>query len=98
LAQAKKSEGLIYKGRPLRRNGNILYYGSMNDKYIIMLQILESKPVGDIQVASKVSVQLQLTDPDIRSRDRIMKKTEKPGLYAAIDVAEVWLTRALAAG
>lgn len=86
---------LEYKGHPLQRKDNIIYYGSFADKYIIMLQILETKKVKDLDVASKVSVQLQLTDPDIRSRDRIVKKSEKDSLYAAIDVAAVWLERAL---
>lgn len=47
-------------------------------------------------MATKVSVQLQLTDPDLKSRDRVVKKTEKDSLYAAMDVASVWLERALA--
>ena len=85
---AAKSTELCYKGHPLRRKDNLLYYGSMADKYIIMMQILD--------VATRVSVQLQLTDPDLKSRDRVVKKTEKDGLYNAMDVAAVWLDRALA--
>ena len=91
-----KEKVLEYKGRPLQRTGNIVYYGSMADKYIIMLQILDTKKVKDMDVASKVSVQLQLTDPSIKSRDRIGKKSEKDGFWAAMDVATVWLERALA--
>jgi ribosome-associated translation inhibitor RaiA len=87
---------LEYKGHPLQRKDNIIYYGSFADKYIVMLQILESKKVGDMDVATKVSVQLQLTDSNIKSRDRIAKKAEKDSLYNAIDVASVWLERALA--
>ena len=94
MATAKK-DVLEYKGVPLMRKDNIIYYGRMSDKYIIMLQILDSEPVKDITLAKKVSVQLQLTDPDIKSRDRVVKKTEKDGLYNAMDVAEVWLARAL---
>ncbi len=86
---------LEYKGHPLQRKDNIIYYGSFADKYIIMLQIMETKKVGDLDVASRVSVQLQLTDPSIKSRDRIVKKTEKDSLYLAIDIAAVWLERAL---
>ena len=37
----------------------------------------------------------QLTDPSIKSRDRIVKKSEKDSLYTAIDIAVVWLERAL---
>ena len=61
-----------------------------------MLQSLDTKKVKDMDVASKVSVQLQLTDPSIKSRDRIVKKSEKDGFWAAMDVATVWLERALA--
>ena len=93
---ADKTEMLEYKGHPLRRKDNLIYYGSMADKYIIMLQILETKKVKDMDVATKVSVQLQLTDPDIKSRDRVVKKSEKESLYDAMDVAAIWLERALA--
>ena len=85
---------LVYKGR---RKDNLIYYGSMADKYIIMLQVMDNKKVDDdLSLATKVSVQLQLTDPDLKSRDRVVKKTEKDNLYAAMDVAAVWLARALA--
>jgi hypothetical protein len=87
---------LEYKGHPLQRKDNIIYYGSFADKYIVMLQILDTKKVGDLDVATRVSIQLQLTDSNIKSRDRIAKKTEKDSLYNAIDVASVWLERALA--
>ena len=86
---------LTYKGRPLRRKDNLIYYGTMAEKYIIMLQVLSTIRVDDLDVATKVSVQLQLTDPDLKSRDRVVKKTEKDSLYTAIDVASVWLERAL---
>ena len=74
----------------------IIYYGSMADKYIIMLQILDTKKEQDMDVATRVSVQLQLTDPDLKSRDRVVKKSEKDSLYAAMDVGCIWLERALA--
>ena len=88
---------LSYKGHPLRRKDNLIYYGTMAEKYIIMLQVMDNKKVDDdLSLATKVSVQLQLTDPDLKSRDRVVKKTEKDNLYAAMDVAAVWLARALA--
>ena len=87
---------LVYKGHPLRRKENLIYYGSMADKYIIMIQVMNTRKVKDLDVANKVQVQLQLTDPDLKSRDRVVKKSEKDSLYAAMDVAAVWLDRALA--
>ena len=93
---ADEKQVLMYKGHPLMRLGNLIYYGSMADSHIDMLQVLETKKVGDLDVASKVSVQLQLTDPAAKSRDRVVKKSEKDGLYTALDFGCVWLERALA--
>ena len=90
------NQTLTYKGRPLMRKDNLVYYGSMADEYIIMLQILETKKTNDVETASKVSVQLQLTDPNAKSRDRVVKKSEKDGFYTALDLGCVWLERALA--
>lgn len=92
---SEKNEVLMYKGRPLMRKDNLVYYGSMADEYIIMLQILETKKLDDFNLASKVSVQLQRTDPNAKSRDRVVKKSEKDGFYTALDVGCVWLERAL---
>ena len=93
---AEENKVLTYKGHPLMRLDNLIYYGSMADSHIVMLQILESKEVDGVQIATRVSVQLQLTDPSVKSRDRIVKKSEKAGLYTALDFGCVWLERALA--
>lgn len=93
---AEEKNVLTYKGHPLMRKDNLIYYGSMADTHIIMLQILETKNVNGTEIASRVSVQLQLTDPAAKSRDRIVKKGEKAGLYTALDFGCVWLERALA--
>ena len=85
-----------YKGRPLVRSGDTLYYGNMTDKYVIKLDIKSKKKVNDLEVADKVVVQLMLTDMSIRGRKQIVKQSEKPGLYLALDIADVWLNRALA--
>ena len=82
---AEENKVLTYKGHPLMRKDNMIYYGSMADSHIVMLQVLETKKVGDLDVASKVSVQLQLTDPAVKSRDRVVTKGEKDGLYTALD-------------
>ena len=97
MAESKtaKAEGLMYKGHPLRRVGNFIYYGTMAEKYIILMQILETKKDKDLDLATKVSVQLQLTDPELKSRNRIVKKSEKDSLYAAMDIGAIWLERAL---
>ncbi len=94
---ADQKELLTYKGRPLVRKDNLIYYGSMADKYIVMLQVLETKKEHDMDLATRVLVQLQLTDPNLKARDRVVKKSEKDGFYTALDVGCVWLERALSA-
>jgi endo-beta-N-acetylglucosaminidase D len=94
-APKKKPQGLTYKGYPLRRKDSLVYYGSMAQKYIVMLQILDTADKNGVAVPTRVSLQLQLTDPDLKSRDRVLKKSEKGGLYSAIDVGAIWLERAL---
>lgn len=91
----KNNDFLTYKGKPLVRNGNTIYYGSMADDYVIMMQITSSKEFGDTDIASKVLVQLLSTDPDASIKEKVIKSSEKKGLYAAMDIAEIWLSRAL---
>lgn len=93
---AEKKEGLLYRGHPLRRVGKMIYYGSMADSHIILMQVKESKKEKELEMATKVSVELQRTDPDLKSRDRVVKRSEKDSLYAAMDVSAIWLERALA--
>jgi len=87
---SKKNDLLEYKGHPLMRKDNIIYYGS-----IIMMQILDSADMKDLPVAKRVSVQLQQTGANVRNKDRIVKKTEKNSLWSAMDIASIWLDRAL---
>lgn len=95
MAEKKKAKFLSYKGKPLVRCGNTIYYGNMNDPYVVLLQIVSSKKVNDLNVADKVTVQLLSTDPDARPKDRIIKKSEKKGLYQAMDIGSIWLELAL---
>ena len=90
------AEGLMYKDHPLRRVGSMIYYGSMADPYIILMQVKETKKEKDLEMATKVSIELQRTAPDLKSRDRVVKRSEKDGLYSAMDISAIWLERALA--
>lgn len=86
---------MTYKNRPLIRKDNILYFGSMQDKYIAMLQILSTTSFEGEEIADRVLIQLQLTDENALPKDRVEKASEKHGLYDALDIADIWLTRAL---
>ena len=93
---SEENKVLTYKGHPLMRKDNMIYYGSMADSHIVLLQIVETETVGGEEIAKRVSVQLQLTDPAVKPRERVVKKGEKAGLYTALDFGCVWLERALA--
>ncbi len=84
-----------YKNKPLVRCGNTLYYGSMKEPYVVMMQILDTKEENGRKMAQDVMVQLMRTGRDVKPQDMVVKKSIKQGLYAAMDIAEVWLTRAL---
>ena len=86
---------LTYKGKPIVRKGNEIYYGNMYESHVVMLKILSTKTVGDMEVAEKVSIQLLATDDTLPATERVVKKSEKIGLYSAMDIAEAWLKREL---
>lgn len=88
---------LMYKGHPLMRKGNLLYYGSMADSHIVMLQILETKEVNGEPIASRVAIQLQLTDPNVKGRDGWSRRAKRPDCTPHwISAASGWNGRWLA--
>ena len=97
MAEAKAAkEFSTYKGRPLVRCGDEIYYGNMEEPYVIRLQIKSKKEVNGEEIADKVAIQLLATDPYLSPRKQLIKSSEKSGLYLAMDIADIWLERALA--
>jgi len=92
----KKEQAISYKGHQLVRCGNTIYYGDMAEEFVVMLQVLSTSKVNDMAVAGKIQVQLMATDPDLPMNERILKKSDKVGLYNAMDIAAIWLERAFA--
>ncbi|MDE6863862.1 MAG: hypothetical protein K2J41_05700 [Eubacterium sp.] len=87
---------LEYKGKPLVRCGKTIYYGNMNDPYVICLNIInEDDSIDDLKVSGKVAIQLLDTDENVSPKEKIVKKSEKVGLFNALDLGAVWLERAL---
>ena len=96
MAEAKKEQKvLMYKGKPLVRQGNAIYYGSPEDKAILYMNILESKKIGELSVATKVQVQIQKTGKNVPNSEKVIKQCEKKSFYEAFDIGIIWLDREL---
>ena len=91
----EKQDFLTYKNRPLVRSGNTIYYGNMTDKFVIKMDIKSTKKQDDLDIADKVAVSLVHTDDNMSPKDRVIKSSEKSGLYEALDLGALWLERAL---
>ncbi len=92
---AEKEKFLMYKGKPLVRKDDTIYYGDMRDPFVIMMQILSKKDFKGYDLASKISIRLLSTDPNASAKEKVVKVSEKKGFFAAMDIAEIWLERAL---
>lgn len=92
---AKKKLGMEYKGKPLYRKGDRIYYGNLEDKYILVLDILEKKPANGIDVATKVRLQIQDNENGPIGSGTVFRQSEKDNLYKALDIGEWWLYKAL---
>ena len=77
MAEKEKQDFLTYKGKPLVRNGDTIYYGNMSDDYVIMMRITSKKDFGGYDLASKVTVQLLSTDPDASAKERVIKTAKR---------------------
>ncbi|MDE7362479.1 MAG: hypothetical protein K2N38_11155 [Oscillospiraceae bacterium] len=83
---------LYYRGFPLIRSGNTIFYGSAGDAFAAKLTIKETKRIADAEVPNKIMVQLLPKNPADVAKAR---KGEYTGFYEALDTAHVWLTDVL---
>ena len=82
---------LTYKGRPLVRCGNDIYYGSMTEPYIVYLQVLNTKKENGVDVADKVHIILLSTDDSKPLPKRIVRQANKVGLFNALSFGDIML-------
>lgn len=94
-ANKEKIPFTMYKGFPLVRCKNDIYYGDPKDPYVIFISILATDGSKD-EIPTKVSVELLSTDENVSIFERSQKRGEKKSLYEALDIGQIWLQRALA--
>ncbi|MCL2086731.1 MAG: hypothetical protein FWH05_03955 [Oscillospiraceae bacterium] len=82
----------MYKGYPLVRKGNQIYYGNMSDEYVCMISILSTKKVKDLEVADNLKVMLALTS-ERDAASMIVRNTDRNNLYDALEVSYNWLNK-----
>lgn len=83
----------MYKGYPLVRSGNCIYYGYMSDPYVTQLQILHKTKQDGLDVADKIKVYKISTDEKLNPMEAIIKTSERTSLFDALDLANAWLER-----
>lgn len=81
-----------YRGFPLIRSGNTIFYGSGGDSFAAKLTIKDTKQIADREVPNKIMVQMLPRNMADVARGR---KGECIGLYEALDTARVWLSEAI---
>ena len=91
--QIKIVEGkyLEYKGRTLVREGDTICYGDMNDKCILILEILSYKKEDGKNLPDNIFI--QVVDP--KNQTNILRQGSKQGLFEAFDLGLVWLEHEL---
>lgn len=80
---------LEYKGRPLVREGNTIYYGNMDDDYVLLFLIMTTAEYMGHEVPDMIVVQLLSTKEDMK----IVKQDVMRGFYDAFDKGVIWLER-----
>lgn len=83
---------LEYKGKPLVRCGNEIYYGNMSESHVVKFTILSSDAAGE---PNKIDVALLKSNTELSEKDRVVKKSTKTTMFEALDIGFVWLERTL---
>lgn len=91
MAPVTERESLIYRGKPLIRDGNVLYFGDFNENFITRFTILESEKVNDLDMAKKITIELLEKNGSDISKAKLTKKAERTSMWAALDIGVYWL-------
>ena len=90
MAAVTERESLIYRGKPLIRDGNVLYFGDFNENFITRFTILDSEKVNDLDMARKIPIELLEKHGSDISTAKLTKKAERTSMWAALDIGVYW--------
>lgn len=84
-----------YRGFPLLRSGDKIYYGSAGDAFAALLTIKDTKKIADKDVPNKIMVQVVPTNMNDAAGMKKARKGDFIGFYEALDTAYIWLNEVL---
>lgn len=92
-AEIKLVDGkyLEYKGKPLVREGDTICYGDMNDKCVLILEILSYKKEDGKELPDNIFIQVV----DSKNQTNILRQGSEKGLFEAFDLGLIWLEHEL---
>lgn len=94
---AEKNKFLMYKNKPIVREGDMVYYGYPYEPYLVMMQILNKEKDQELDMSGKIIVRMMSTDEKLDVTERVVKNAEKVGMFDALNIASIWLEQALKA-
>ncbi len=94
MAAAKKPKILTYKDKPVYRQGNVIYYGDLSKRLILVLEILETEEKNGVTVSKKVKFHIQDNTGEL-GKGVNYRSGERDNLYKAFDIGAWWLQDAL---
>lgn len=94
MAETKKKKQLTYKGKPIYRKGNRIYYGNLEDDLILVIDIVETEEIGGTPVTKKAVFSIQDNTGKL-GEGTVYRKSEKKTLYEAFSYGSWWLKDAL---
>ena len=91
--QAPLVEGkyLMYKDRPLVREGDTICYGDLAEPYILVMEIMSYKEENGEQMPDTILVQVVESE----DQNKIVRQGTKNGFYEAFGYGIIWLEQAL---
>lgn len=95
MAAVKKSKELTYKGKPVYRQGNRIYYGDLDERLILVMDILETEQRVDVAITKKVKFHIQDNTGPVLGEGTNYRSGERDNLYSAFDIGSWWLQDAL---
>lgn len=82
-------EFIVFKGKPLVRNDDVLYYGNAEDPVIVLLEVKGRVDEKDLHLPTRVVVSLMTNNAG--SKAKLIKRAERDSLFKALDIGEFWL-------